>query len=172
MPHAEGNSAFDPFLPSNGREDYTPESTPWTRATDDKGHSHEVRVRFDPDQWARVCEMADRIPGYRTPQDAIRDAVGHRLYWWADGNNDHDVLRSLDVWRIASKLDADLERATMMHNLCDRCEHVADHLSSIGDTAGAQHLLTDVRLEIALDSGFWTEPYRTRMLNLCSKHGV
>lgn len=63
---------------------YDPTSK-YVHSTDAKGHYESISVKLTPSMQAIMAELvasADN-PGYRTPQDLVRDAIVHRLYYWA-----------------------------------------------------------------------------------------
>lgn len=66
----------DPF------EGYSPERF-YTEAADRQGHRAWLRVPVPTHVAGRIAELiaSREIPAYRTPQDLIRDALVHRLYY-------------------------------------------------------------------------------------------
>ena len=52
----------------------------YTRSTDGHGHSDPLYVKLSPALMAVVCEAVEKVDGYRTKADVIRDALIHRMH--------------------------------------------------------------------------------------------
>jgi hypothetical protein len=85
-----------------------------TRSVDKKGHRVQVQVSLPPEVSREVGEIvASRRTGYKTPQDFVRDAVVHRLAYWAKRLDDPAIERVVDLEvqecraeKLAAEMDA------------------------------------------------------------------
>lgn len=69
----------------------------YTKATDGRGHSDNMRVRVKPEIAGEIAAVVSsgRIPDYTTPQDFIRDAIVHRLRWLSEHADDQALAARL-----------------------------------------------------------------------------
>lgn len=56
----------------------------YSKSTDGNGHSELLHLKVPPNINARVAEVCAEIKTYRTTHDFIRDAIVHRLHWYAE----------------------------------------------------------------------------------------
>jgi len=75
-----GNSDSDWGVSSSG---YKVEGI-YPKSTDGNGHSELLHLKVSPNINARIAEVCKDEPTYRSTHDFIRDAVVHRLHWYAD----------------------------------------------------------------------------------------
>ena len=116
--------------PEWGTQDpsYGPEKL-YTKGTDGRGNSHEVRVRMPPTVVGQIQSMVEQrlIPEYKTSADFVRDAVIHRLKWLEENslaeNSDtarrmRGVVASAELQRLADEMrDADEQVDMAKQNL-------------------------------------------------------
>lgn len=100
------------------KEGYSPENF-YTRASDEKGHREEMRLKLPPAVMRELAEIvaARTWPSIRTPGDLVRDALIHRLHWL----NERAPSRSLSLLLLTTRLafrreQRDQEKA-MLHQI-------------------------------------------------------
>lgn len=144
----------------------------YTRATDGRGHSDNLRVRVKPEVSGEIGALVSsgRIPEYTTPQDFIRDAIVHRLRWLSEHADDpllaaklaETVRRTVieeTTSRYIAMIDSFEEFLTRTREVCERALKWEDH-------HGVARYLADVE-EYAENS---REPYAGRLRAVISHY--
>lgn len=137
----------------------------YTKATDGRGHSDNLRVRVKPEVAGEIAATvaSGRIPDYTTPQDFIRDAIVHRLRWLAEHADDAALTAKLTetvrrtvieetTSRYITLIDSFEEFLTRTRDVCERALKWEDH-------HGVDRYLNDVE-EYAENS---RDPYASRL---------
>lgn len=150
-------------------DEYSPEVI-HVRASDQDGHSWKGRIQL-PKGWPGWIEAIiedPRFPEYRTTADFIRDAVFHRLHYWAD-NPDRPVTGDLPNRlslermknRLASSRDFSHEVASFKGELDETCSA----LHRARDYTGLLRLVNECEDEVRAN---FSEPYLSDVLDRIS----
>lgn len=164
----------DPFTPEDG---YSLDSL-LTPACDDKGHTTQKRIAFKPDVFPVLGQIvASNQFDYRCPEDIIRDAVYHRIWYLAsklgvdyDGRQLQGEIRH--VVAFAAHV-ADLERmgrqrqelaryVTTLKAELEECRRMRNK------SAFRRALL---HAQARLDENWFEEPYESEIRDLVNKAG-
>lgn len=173
-PHLHSLADPDPFTAEDG---YSPDNLV-TPACDDKGHTTQKRIAFKPDVFPVLSQIvASNHFEYRCPEDIVRDAVYHRVWYLAgklgldfDGRKLQGEIRH--VVSFAAHV-ADLER--MGQRRLERDHYVAllqgelEECRRMRNQAGFQIALAHAQTR--LEENWFDEPYRSQIRELVDKAG-
>lgn len=140
----------------------------YTKGSDGRGHSDNMRVRLKPDVAGEIASLVASgfIPDYTTPQDMVRDAIVHRLRWIAENTDNRDLRAKLDdaVRRmvIEETTSRYVNLVETFEEFLSRTREVCERALKFGDHHGVAEYLDDV-VEYASNS---REPYRSTLLTV------
>ena len=141
-----------------------------TPACDDKGHTTQKRLAFKPDVFPVLGQIvASNQFDYRSPEDIVRDAVYHRIWYLADrlGVDYRDGKLAGEIRHLVSGADHIAELERLGRRRFERAQYVEtletelDGCRRTGDLAGTRELLAEARTR--LDENWLHEPYRTQV---------
>lgn len=121
-------------MPTGWEQDdgYAPDKF-YTRSTDAKGHTRQLRMSIPPEVMAQVAELIQsrRVPDYKTIEAFARDAIVHRLHWLGENLDDEKLKAAVQeqaAWAAAHTLEMNLE-ANVEHvaSLRDRIRKAVQH---------------------------------------------
>lgn len=105
----------------------------YTRSTDAKGHTRQLRMSIPPEVMAQIAELiqSHRVPDYKTIEAFARDAIIHRLHWLGENLDDSKLKAAVQeqaAWAAAHTLEMNLE-ANVAHvdSLRDRIKKAIQH---------------------------------------------
>lgn len=162
----------DPFTPEDG---YSPDQL-MTPACDDKGHTTQKRIAFKPDMFPVLAQIvASGQFDYRSPEDIVRDAVYHRIWYLAEQlgvsyqkGKLHGEIRHVVT---AAGHIAELERLgcqrTERSKYVETLENQIDECRRSRDQNGLRVLL--VHAEARLEEDWLHEPYRSQARAIVDK---
>lgn len=170
--HLHPVSSPDPFSPEDG---YSPDQL-MTPACDDKGHTAQKRLAFKPDVFPALAQIvASGQFDYRSPEDIVRDAVYHRIWYLADrlgvtyrkgklqGELHHVVTGAghiAELERIGAQRTERLRYVETLEKEIDECRRSRDG-------AGVRALLVHARAR--LEEDWLHEPYRSQVETILDK---
>lgn len=162
----------DPFSPEDG---YSPDQL-MTPACDDKGHTAQKRIAFKPDVFPVLAQIvASGQFDYRSPEDIVRDAVYHRIWFLAgqlgvtyrkgklQGDLRHVVTGAsviAEIERIGAQRAERLKYVETLEKEIDECRRSRDG-------AGVRALIAHARTR--LDEDWLRDPYRSQVETIIDK---
>ena len=147
-------------------DEYRPERI-HVRASDDKGHSTKGRMLM-PKHWAgwieSIVEHPD-FPEYRSAADFVRDAIFHRLHYWASHptrDTDPMLQNRLSLERMKNRLAEQQLHSAEVASFRSQLDDACSELTRARDYKGLRQILADLEEEARLN---FDEPYLTDMLD-------
>jgi len=156
MPRKRDNS-WDTDLPST----YSPDNL-YTQSVDGKGHGDLLHVRMKSWITSKISQLVvSRKFGYKTPQDFVRDAIVHRLQYWAEREESMDDIDSIlrHVYVMQDYLEEEQRRMEHEQLINDMTTVVNAHLAS-GAMEEARRIVYDMRQNAdGIPNNYWRNRY-------------
>lgn len=172
--HLHPVSSPDPFTPEDG---YSPDQLV-TPACDEKGHTAQKRIAFKPDVFPVLAQIvASGQFEYRSPEDIVRDAVYHRIWYLADnlGVSYRKGKLQGEIRHVVTAADhiAELERLgcqrTERSKYIETLEREIDECRRSRDSDGLRALL--IHAQARVEEDWLHEPYRSQVQAIVDKAG-
>jgi len=162
----------DPWTPEDG---YSPDQFV-TPACDDKGHTAQKRVAFRPDVFPVLAQIvASGNFDYRSPEDIVRDAVYHRIWYLAQrlgvtyrkGKLEGEIRHIVTAAARVAELENLTYRRTEREKYVDVLQGELEECRRLSNQPGFRLALQHA--EARLDDDWLDEPHRSHVQTIVDK---
>lgn len=162
-----GNLPVDPKDPWALAQSGYAKDKIYTRSTDGHGHSELLYVKLSPALMAVVTEAVEKVDGYRTKADVVRDALIHRAHdvneWMRD--SDHINLKPVDTEVRMAEIQQTQANMAYWDQLIDELDTLLRRLIEQGDYETASYFIEQ---NAAVES--MTTPYLLKLGAVIERH--
>lgn len=141
----------------------------YSRSTDGRGHSANLgQVKVSPEMAGEIGALVASgvIPEYRTAQDFVRDAVVHRLAYWAEKQKNGDLQRRVTIEAMMARRDRQKAEIDNMTGLLEKTENTLWAARTAEDWAMLEAIVAEAEGDIELVH----EPYKGKLMAIVKKY--
>lgn len=143
MSNLIGNIPVDPKDPwALAQTGYSPDKI-YTRSTNGHDHSETLWVKVSPALMACIGEAIEKVAGYRSKADVVRDALIHRMHQANDWMNTGINMGPVDVEVRMAELEQMRANRAYWTSLIETLEQTLHELCNEGDFETAAYLIEE-----------------------------